>query len=146
MCCVQAERVFPPSDSDESDDQIPRFLPGSRGQSSRSCPPRRDHSVPQWTASTSNTYLPGIGTTRGPVASGSSFNTTRRSFSSSLVAELKAVGPGPSLDECSFSVSAFSFVNYRLNYEYMHGLCAFVFMYATFTAFLDYYKFPQLLF
>lgn len=146
MCCMQSERVFPPSDSEDSDDPIPRFLPGVRGESSRSCPPRREHPKAQWSA-TSHTYLPGIGSASGfsgECVPGSnisgekaqtSFNTTRRSFSSSLVAELKAVGPGPSLDECSFSVSdsinypslylhSFIFYNFhRFAYIGVHTFC-----------------------
>ncbi|RZF42291.1 hypothetical protein LSTR_LSTR003909 [Laodelphax striatellus] len=66
MCCVQAERVFPASDSEEGEEG------GSRGSE-----------PPLWAPRCRHHLLP-----------------ARRSFSSSLVAELSAAAPRPS--SCDF--------------------------------------------
>lgn len=86
MCCVQAERVFPASDSEESEEAPPR------GPLTRTCPPPRD--LPLW-----GDFL------QDPPPCRHHLLPARRSFSSSLVAELSAVGPGPTFDTCEFLVS-----------------------------------------
>ncbi|XP_046658642.1 uncharacterized protein LOC124352945 [Homalodisca vitripennis] len=87
MCCVQAERVFPASDSEESEEGPPR------GPLTRTCPPPRD--LPLWG-----------GFLHDPPPCRHHMLPARRSFSSSIVAELSAVGPGPTLDSsCEFLVT-----------------------------------------
>lgn len=90
MCCVQAERVFPASDSEESEEASPR------APLTRSCVPPRD--LPLWGG-----YVHDHPTCRHHVL------PARRSFSSSIVAELSAVGPTPTLNSsCEFLVTTLS--------------------------------------
>lgn len=122
MCCVQAERVFPASDSedDEHSNRTPRLSRAPRGQSSRSCPPPRDLPIEsQWAAGLGG----GMGLDhfhshhqyhhhhnymhhqRATSSRCHHLIPARRSFSSSLVADLRAAGPGPTLEGCELLVS-----------------------------------------
>lgn len=128
MCCVQAERVFPASDSEDGDDsnRTPRLSRPPRGPSSRSCPPPRDLPIEsQWAAGLGggmgldhfhshyhhhhHHYLyhhqQHLHHQRASSTRCQHFIPARRSFSSSLVADLRAVGPGPTLDGCELLVS-----------------------------------------
>lgn len=73
MCCVQAERVFPASDSEESEEAPPRV------PLTRTCPPPTN--LPLWD-----------GILQDPCRH--HLMPARRSFSSSLVAEFSSVGSG----------------------------------------------------
>lgn len=129
MCCVQAERVFPASDSEDGDEsnRTPRLSRVPRGQSSRSCPPPRDLPIEsQWAAGLGG----GMGLDhfhshhhhhhlhhhhhhmhhqRATTSRCHHLIPARRSFSSSLVADLRAAGPGPTLEGCELLVSTREF-------------------------------------
>lgn len=125
MCCVQTERVFPASDSEEADEGGGHGPLGSGGSSGggrhRSCPPPRELPLEsQWAAEAASRHYhhsgyyqnrsggedsSGTGRRHRCAAYPGSLFPARRSFSSSLVAELRAAGPGPTLHHAELMVT-----------------------------------------